>query len=432
MPYLENPSLYLDFMVCYFSDMYIDYEKIGKFLGFGKDFFYIKKIEQNCAYIKKNIKKVKQKLKNKHPLKVIFYVYDSSRWKSQSVYDLMVKDERFEPVIVVTKNYSDKDNMNYQSIDDIKKNYEFFKSLGMNVEYGYDLEKDDFIPFETFNPDLIFYSHPWYVYKTQGPVVCSKFALTYYVPYFISDTNEFFEYDLRFHRYLYRHYVPNDIIRKNYASKMPNKGVNLVTVGHPHLDYFYLDKKEHEKKYLIYAPHWSVCGNNIRYSTFDWSGYEILQFAQKHTELNWVFKPHPALYRSLFTSGYMTQKQADDYFNTWKEIGQIYDTGDYLDLFMKSYAMITDSGSFLNEYLLTKQPLIHLVSEKFIGNESVREICKGYYDAFNIEDLNKCMDEIIIKRNDPKKEYRLNLIKELRLDNNFCAQNIIKDIISDL
>ena len=169
--------------------MYIDYEKIGKILRFGKDFFYNKKIEQNLKYIKRNQKEVRAKLRGKTQLKVAFYVYDSAKWKCQSVYDLMTKDERFTPYIFVTKCNAPKDNFNNQTIDDIKKTYDFFKSKGMNVQYAYDLENDKFIPFEKMSPkpDIIIYQHPWYVETTQGPVVCSKFALTYYVPYYISD-----------------------------------------------------------------------------------------------------------------------------------------------------------------------------------------------------------------------------------------------------
>ena len=112
--------------------MYIDYEKIGKILGFGKIFFYNKKIKQNLDYIKRNQKKVKAKLKGKTHLNVAFYVYDSAKWKCQSVYDLMTKDKRFTPYIFVTKCNAPKDNFNYQTIDDIKKTYDFFKSKGMN------------------------------------------------------------------------------------------------------------------------------------------------------------------------------------------------------------------------------------------------------------------------------------------------------------
>ena len=412
--------------------MYIDYEKIGKILGFGKRFFYNKKIKQNLDYIKRNQKKVKAKLKGKTHLNVAFYVYDSAKWKCQSVYDLMTKDERFTPYIFVTKCNAPKDNFNNQTIDDIKKTYDFFKSKGMNVQYAYDLENDKFIPFEKMSPkpDIIIYQHPWYVETTQGPVVCSKFALTYYVPYYISDIDNPIEYDLRFHRYIYRYYVPDEIIRKNYAKNMYDKGEKLIVAGHPQLDFYLDDKIENERKYVIYAPHWTVCGDNLRYSTFDWNGYQILEFAENHPELNWVFKPHPCLYNFLFMSGYMKKEKADEYYRRWQDIGIVCEDGDYMQLFQKSLAMITDSGSFLTEYLFTKQPCIHLVSEYFKGNENVEMICQTYYNAHNLDEMNKIFEEILINKKDPKKSERLALLEELNYPNS--AEVIVEDLLKNL
>ena len=412
--------------------MYIDYEKIGKILGFGKRFFYNKKIKQNLDYIKRNQKKVKAKLKGKTHLNVAFYVYDSAKWKCQSVYDLMIKDKRFTPYIFVTKCNAPKDNFNYQTIDDIKKTYDFFKLKGMNVQCAYDLEKDEFIPFEKMSPkpDIIIYQHPWYVETTQGPVVCSKFALTYYVPYYISDIDNPIEYDLRFHRYIYRYYVPDEIIKKNYAKNMYDKGEKLIVAGHPQLDFYLDDKMENERKYVIYAPHWTVCGDNLRYSTFDWNGYKILEFAEKHPELNWVFKPHPCLYNFLFMSGYMKKDEADEYYRRWQDIGIVCEDGDYMQLFQNSLAMITDSGSFLTEYLFTKQPCIHLVSEYFKGNENVEKICQTYYNAHNLDEMNKIFEEILINKKDPKKSERLALLEELNYPNS--AEVIVEDLAKNI
>ena len=276
--------------------MYINYEKIGKVFPFEKDFFYEMKVKQNIAYIKNNQKRVLKKLKDKSPLNVVFYVYDETKWKSQSIYDLMEKDKRFNPIIVVTKNCCEiKDNPNFQTAESVQKCYEYFKSKGMNVEYGYNVEKDNFIPLELFSPDIIFYSHPWYVYKTQGPVMCSKFALTFYIPYFIPASEQWHEYDLRFHKYIFRHYVPTELTKEFYTKNMKDNTESIKVVGHPCLDYYYLNKKEFTPKYIIYAPHWTVCGNNLRFGTFDWNGNKILEFAKKHPELNWVFRPHPLL-----------------------------------------------------------------------------------------------------------------------------------------
>ena len=133
--------------------MYIDYEKIGLtlrlfFPKYSKeiwDYCYRKKIEQNCDYIKRNkrnvIKKLKRKIK-KSPLTVVFYIYEACRWKSQSLYDLMLQDERFNPIIVVTKINVAKNSSNYQVNDEVKKTFEFFKEKNTNVFYGYDLKND--------------------------------------------------------------------------------------------------------------------------------------------------------------------------------------------------------------------------------------------------------------------------------------------------
>ena len=415
--------------------MYINYEKIGKFLGFGQKFFYELKIAQNCAYIKKNIKQVKKKLKGKHPIIVAFYVYDDTKWKSQSVYDLMMSDEKFEPYIFVTKCNAPKDNCNYQTNKDYEKVYNFFINRNMRVIRGYDTDKERFIPFAemTPQPDIIIYQHPWYVETSQGPVVCSKFALTYYIPYFIATTNMYIEYDLRFHQYVYKHYILNDLIKQEFAKKMRNKADNVVVVGHPQLDEFYLDKTPEESKYVIYAPHWSVCGNNIRLSTFDWSGKIILEFASNHPELNWVFKPHPVLYNFLYTSGFMTKEEADDYYKKWSEIGVVNNSGGYLNLFKKSRALITDCGSFLTEYLLTEKPCIHLISKDGAEfNEMVKKISKSYYQAFNIVDLENYLNSVIIDNFDIKKNERLRTLSELNFRNTRCARNIINDILKDV
>ena len=47
--------------------MYINYEEIAKKLKFGQKFFYEMKIASNCAYIKKNVKEVKKKIKKQIP-----------------------------------------------------------------------------------------------------------------------------------------------------------------------------------------------------------------------------------------------------------------------------------------------------------------------------------------------------------------------------
>ena len=133
--------------------MFIPYEKIGNIIYKYykseklKNFFYSKKVAQNLRFIKKNKTKVLQKLKlkskNGEKIKIVFYVYDETKWKCQSIYDLLKKEPNFEVKILVTKNAAQNiDNPSYQTDEEIIKTYDFFKKHNMNVEYAYDFKTD--------------------------------------------------------------------------------------------------------------------------------------------------------------------------------------------------------------------------------------------------------------------------------------------------
>jgi len=410
--------------------MFINYEKIGEKLfkltknESLKDLFYNKKIKQNCTYIEKNQKKVLKKLRKKSKIKVGFYIYDETKWKCQSLYDLMENEEKFEPVILVTKtNVLDPQNPSFQTLENLEKVYKFFKDKNMKVEYAY---KGGFIPFKNFDLDIIIYQHPWYVETSQGPVVCSKFALTCYVPYYFPTTTAPIDYHLRFHRYVQNYYVFDEITKKLYAEKMSNKAKNVKVVGQPFLDYFRLNKSE-EKTYTIYAPHWSICKKSIAYGTFEWNGKFMLEYAKLHPERNWIFKPHPLLFMALINNKIMTQEEAENYYNEWAKIGLKYESGDYLELFNKSKLLITDCSSFLGEYFLTENPVIHLISEFATPyNETINQIIENYYKVKNVEELGILLN--YLSKNDPLKSQRIQALEDLGLKNNYAAENILNDL----
>ena len=424
--------------------MYIPYEEIFNNIGnlFPdfiskpiKSFGYNLKISQNVSYIRKNqpkvIKKLKEKIKNQK-LNVAFYIYDEAKWKAQSLFDLMEKSDKFNPYIVVSKNYSNPDNLNYQTQKDVDRIYEFFKNKNMKVIKG--VINNQFISFDEIElvPDIVVYSHPWYVYKTQGPVMVSKYALTSYIPYFLPNTSSPIESYLRFHQYVQNFYVLSDSIKDLYSKNMLNKGKNLKAFGHTALDYFYLnkDKNFEDKNTIIYAPHWTIDDKNtLCYGTFFDFGGKILELAKLHPEFNWVFKPHPLLEQNL--KKYRSDDEIKSYWDEWKKIGKVVESGDYLDMFMKSKAIISDCGSFQIEYFMTKKPFIYLKSKNptpFIP--FTQKINDTYYKVETLDDLYKTFEEVILNGNDYKKEDRLKLYNELNLAENYAAENIIGDFLS--
>ncbi len=403
---------------------------------------YNLKVSQNLNYISKNRKRVishlKDKFKKGEKLNVAFYIYDETKWKNQSIYDLMEKSDIFKPYIFVTKNCAPKENFNYQASESLVRVYDFFKAKNMRVKYAYDFKKDFFIPFDEMDPkpDIIFYCHPWYIYKTQGPVMSSKYALSYYVPYSVSSSMGQQEYYLRFHLYVGTQYVINDLIKKYFSENMENKGANLKVAGHPILDYFYLNKNNQyeDKKSIIYAPHFSVTDDTIlKWGTFLDMGEFILDWAKKHPEFNWIYKPHPCLKGFLRNKNLWPEEKIQKYWDEWNKIGQVYESGDYLKMFMESRAMITDCGSFKTEYFMTQKPQIFLKSKNGMPfNPSVEKINQTCYKAENTEELENILQEVLIKGNDYLKDARAKVYCECGYENNFAAKNIIDDIKNTL
>lgn len=209
---------------------------------------------------------------------------------------------------------------------------------------------------------------------------------------------------------------------------MKNRGKNLEAVGYPELD-TYLKPTEYDKKYIIYAPHWSVGGDTpLNYATFEWNNKFILDFAKQHPELNWVFKPHPALKGKLIESGLMSDKEVENYYNQWNLIGQKYEGPDYFELFKQSKVLITDCGSFLAEYMPTKNPVILLKSKSAKSyNFLAKKVTKYYYKASHLKELSSLFDEILLNEKDTYKIKRLKMLKSLKLVTN-ASQNIINNL----
>ena len=206
-------------------------------------------------------------------------------------------------------------------------------------------------------------------------------------------------------------------------------------VGHPKLDvYNNYEEKNFQKKYTIYAPHFSFYEDSLlHYGTFDWSGKYILEWAKSHPELNWVFKPHPLLKKTLLRTGLMTKNEIEQYYQDWADLGVFYDDGNYFDLFKNSRCLITDCGSFLTEYFPTKNPVIHLRNPKgtdYSVNNKV--IMQTYYDVWNIKQLQSLLEDVLLNKHDTKREERLYLLKKLKIGKDCCTDKIIKELKKDL
>ena len=395
-----------------FSAKNIDNHKVITILGIR--FKFKKTINYNKRY--NNILKRLRSTKNK--IKIAFLVSENQKWGYQSLYDLLASDNRFEPIILIsllTTVHHGFDNTR----NNLKENFDFFKSKGMNVDFCY--KNGEYIPLETFKPDIVFYEQMWDLPPHYMPDYVSNFALTCHVNYglaFFNNENNFTPY---FHQCLWRYFVDNFINIKRYKKYDRIKSKNCLYLGYPKLDAYLENKSSNisisncsNKKIIIYAPHHSFEENGLKLATFKTSGKFILDIAKRNNDIIWIFKPHPRFKIAVLQNHIMSESDIDVYYKEWENLGYVYTQGDYISIFKDSDLLITDCASFLGEYLPTKNPIIRLVnSEATEFNEFGKRISNCCYNVKNNEELEKLFNQIVRNEYDPKIKYRLNTIKIL-------------------
>ena len=210
----------------------------------------------------------------------------------------------------------------------------------------------------------------------------------------------------------------------------------FAATGHPALDWFNHESDRQPKEgFVIYAPHFSfphpLQGEFYTIGTFDWNGLQILEYAEAHPEIKWVFKPHPILRGLLSKFGIMSREEVDDYYDRWERIGIACYDADYQELFLESRVMITDSGSFLPEYGSTGRPVIRLIcaKNKHIPPRAARDVYDTYYNVRNLDEMYSTFKMVIEEKCDPNREKRLEAVRAAGLNGCNASANIINYLL---
>ena len=374
-------------------------------------------------------------------VKVLFLNSDTSKWKCQSVYRKMKDSGLFDPIIGITAlneqaSYSD------EELETVFADSEkFFDALGDRHVRTVELNPKRYMDLEKLSPDIVFFPEPWLTVPPQTTECVSRFALSCYVPYFVF-TQSYPEKHCTGEvlRTLWSYFVLNESIVKEYAKAHSwwRQSFDFVVTGHPALDGRNEPSCGTGDGYVIYAPHHSAWpskrGIRTPISTFLDTGDSILDYAKKHPEIKWAFKPHPVLRKSLETYNCWTKDKIDAYYKGWESIGTACYDGTYSTLFDESRAMITDCDSFLVEYGATGKPIIHLRRTDLTPqyHPYIKELLSSYYQACSLEEMFEAFNLVLEKTKDPKRSQRLAALRNSGLLGIDAAQNIVDYLRKEL
>ena len=372
------------------------------------------------------LKNIQTKFKNKEKIRVAFLVNENSKWNAQELYNLMEQSEYFEPFVLVTLLYDvhiGKD----KTRNNIQENYDFFTKRNIKVYKAYNEKEHKYIDLKEFSPDIVFYQQPWSISNEQNiESICDSAICCYYL-YGVSIFETDIE-DMPFHKKLFKEFIQYD---NGQIKSDSQKRYKLI--GFPKLDiYKHLKISNNKTNTIIYSCHFGYNPKNaINIGTFPWSGIEMLQFAKAHPQYKWIFKPHPNLKNTLYQDKKYGKDFADKYFEEWTQIAQVKDKGNYYKEFANSDLLISDSCSFLLEYMPTLKPIIRLTNKKTKMKFSKlgKLISQGLYQVTDFNQFKKHFEQIIVQNQDPLLEKRKEIVHAL-IDDNSASQKIIDYILN--
>lgn len=384
--------------------------------------------------------------KKEDPLKVVFIVNDSSTWKYDSVYRLMAKDDRFEPMILICPlvvHYSET-----QATEIFNRTYTFFTSRGYNVTKASQDVYGESIDVQVLHPDLVFYSSLWtdYMHPKYSEKSLRKY-LKGYVNYGFSNTAGDWGYASAFHGLMWRYFAECEDIRKIAQEVQPREMQNIVVTGYPIYDEYdeaandlSMWKNANPKlKRIIWAPHHSIQGHDglLKLSTFLEIAETMLELAESHkSKCQFAFKPHPLLLQALYDHPEWGKVRADAYYKKWVDgENTCLVTGGYMSLFKTSDAMIHDCGSFIVEYLYTQKPVLYLGGNREEQSNIVgRKAYAAHYHGSDINDIVVFLENVVVKGRDDMKPVREQFYKEVLLPPNgkSVAENMLDEIVKGI
>ena len=351
------------------------------------------------------------------PVKVLFMVPDTSLWDVYAPIHRRLSASADFAVRVLAFRRADVEPD--KSEDEV---IAFFSTRGIDA----DVEGFGNRPLRQIaagDADVIFFTLGSVAYPAPYRIeYLSLFCRTCYLPYgFLLADEENYQFGQDFHHSAWSVFASTERELDLYRKYSKRHSTNAVLTGYPKfelLDARLNPVEKPRRPIVIWAPHWAIglVYPRLNLGTFDRICNEMFELFRSTPQVDFVFKPHPTLLHALVKTTFMDEKAYHTYLSLLEQLPNVsvVKHGDYCNLFLRSSAMITDSVSFLAEYLPTRNPLLFLDrSDRAKLNEVGEKIIALHYHGAGMDSIRAFLGKAIDRGEDPLLEGRMRAGLEL-------------------
>lgn len=276
-----------------------------------------------------------------------------------------------------------------------------------------------------WQPDVLFFQTPYF--RQRHPLYNFKYALAgprvCYTPYgpWIMDRSLKDYINISIDRpyfdglwKIYADKMTADILRDEAPQYMP---VTVVS-GTPKVDFHRMPSqstaycwnlpKSEEHKRLIWMPRWGIEEDRSSFPVY----YEYFLYLARHNaHLDFVFRPHPLLFRDIVRSGYMSKEKLDTVIQAFESLpnaGIDYDN-DYRAGVLSCDFIISDYSSIIYESLPSLKPVIYTRKKNALMAPSIQAGC---YCVDSLDDMEKTIS-LLLNGADPLQKQRAKVVENL-------------------
>lgn len=339
----------------------------------------LKRLKLDILYKKIIVRKMRKKhttllkaLQEKNKIRVVFLAIDKSMWKLDTVFQKMLQDPYFDPVILICPITVFGEEVMWHDLED---SYNYFTQKKYPVISSYNHKQKKWLTLEDLGTDIVFFTSPHCLTRKEYYQDAYFNYLSCYVPYSYSISkydNYTSQYNQIFHNSVWSIFAPHTEDFEIFQKFSCAKANNVTITGYPFCEML-LDKQglspwkkqEKNKLKIIWAPHHTIDKIELQYANFLIFHEYFKKIAQDLKEhIQFAFKPHPVLKPKLYLHPNWGKQKTDDYYNFWsnQDNTQLED-GEYIELFKHSDALIHDSGSFLAEYHYVNKPAFYICNK---------------------------------------------------------------------